>query len=65
MRILIVGGTGFLSSALVAENLAAGHEVTIVTRGRRPVAAVPAVQQIVADRADQAAFRAAVRGANF
>ena len=65
MRILVIGGTGFLSSALVEECLAAGHDVPIVTRGRRSNAPVPAVRQIVADRADQAAFRAAVRGQTF
>ena len=32
MKVLIIGGTGFLSSALVEENLAAGHEVTIISR---------------------------------
>ena len=65
MRILIVGGTGFLSSALVAESLAGGHEVTIVTRGRRSIAVAPTVRQIVADRADQAAFRTAVQEQTF
>ena len=64
MKLLIIGGTGFLSSALVEESLAAGHEVTIVTRGRRSAPA-SGVQQIVADRSDPAAFRAAVQGQEF
>ncbi|MCU1431649.1 MAG: NAD-dependent epimerase/dehydratase [Actinotalea sp.] len=34
MNLLLLGGTGFLSGAVVAEALAAGHHVTTVTRGR-------------------------------
>jgi nucleoside-diphosphate-sugar epimerase len=65
MKLLIIGGTGFLSSALVEESLAAGHEVTIVTRGRRSSAPASGVQQIVADRSDLPAFRSAVQGQEF
>lgn len=61
MKILILGGTGFLSSALVEESLAAGHEVTILTRGRR-AAPTAGVTQITADRSDAEAFRAALSG---
>ena len=63
MNLLVVGGTGFLSSALVEEGLAAGHDVTVVTRGRRPVP--DGVRRIVADRADRDAFRAAVQTETF
>src|SRR5579859_419640 len=65
MKLLIIGGTGFLSSALVAESLAAGHEVTIVTRGRRTCASAPDVRQIIADRSDRPAFQSAVQGQEF
>lgn len=65
MKLLIIGGTGFLSSALVEESLAADHEVTIVTRGRRMDAVAPGVQQILADRGDLPAFRSAVQGQEF
>lgn len=65
MRLLIVGGTGFLSSALVEESLAAGHDVTIVTRGRRSGSVAGDVRRIVADRSDSAAFRVAVQGQEF
>lgn len=39
MRILIIGGTGTISSAVVRESLAQGHHVTILNRGQsqRPV----------------------------
>src|SRR5882724_10684223 len=65
MKLLIIGGTGFLSSALVEESLGAGHEVTIVTRGKRPSPFGPAVRMIVADRADPGAFRSAVQAQTF
>ena len=65
MKLLIIGGTGFLSSALVEESLAAGHKVTIVTRGRQMRAVAPDVQQILADRNDLPSFRSAVQGLEF
>jgi nucleoside-diphosphate-sugar epimerase len=34
MRILVIGGTGFISSRIVEKLLAAGHEVTSFTRGK-------------------------------
>lgn len=39
MRILLIGGTGTISSAVVRESLKQGHEVTILNRGHsnRPV----------------------------
>lgn len=35
MRVVILGGTGFIGSALVKALLRAGHDVTISGRGRR------------------------------
>lgn len=52
MNLLILGGTGFLSSALVAQSRAAGHDVTIVTRGRSESPVPPGVRTLVADRSD-------------
>ena len=37
LRILIVGGSGFLSGDLARRAVQAGHQVTIVTRGERPI----------------------------
>ncbi|NMA42827.1 MAG: NAD-dependent epimerase/dehydratase family protein [Oligosphaeraceae bacterium] len=48
LRILILGGSGFVSGAIVRRALALGHEVSCVTRGRRPLP--PKVQAIQADR---------------
>ncbi|MCS6859817.1 MAG: NAD-dependent epimerase/dehydratase family protein [Abditibacteriales bacterium] len=58
MRVLVIGGTGFLSSAIVKEMQAAGHEVSIFTRGQRP--APNGVTAIVGDRKNYAAFKAAL-----
>ncbi len=65
MNLLIIGGTGFLSSAIVEAGIAAGHAVTILTRGRRSNPIPPSVRCLVADRSDAASFRAAVAGKSF
>lgn len=54
MRVLVIGGSGFLSSAVVAEMIGAGHDVTVFTRGERPLP--PGVVSITGDRKDHAAF---------
>lgn len=58
MRLLILGGSGFLSGTLAREALALGHEVTILTRGQRPVPNNTSVIQ--ADRKDRSAFTSAL-----
>jgi nucleoside-diphosphate-sugar epimerase len=63
MRLLVIGGSGFLSGTVVREALAAGHQVTIVTRGRRP--APSGVEALVADRSDTASVAAALAGQRF
>ena len=59
MNILIIGGSGFVSSHVMEAALAAGHKVWYVTRGlREPVmGATP----IIADRNDPAALAAALQ----
>jgi nucleoside-diphosphate-sugar epimerase len=58
MKLLVIGGTGFLSGTLVRVAQATGHHVTIITRGTRPAPA--GVTALVADRENPAAFTAAV-----
>jgi UDP-glucose 4-epimerase len=65
MRVLIVGGTEFISLHLVQALLAAGHAVVVLTRGRRPDRLPPAVTRLVADRLDHAALRATLAGERF
>ena len=48
MRILVVGGTGFLGGAATRAGLAAGHDVTVMTRSGRNVA--PGAAVLIADR---------------
>ena len=55
MKILILGGSGFVSSWLAKKAMAAGHEVWTLTRGSRPT--VPGVHVLTADRADGDALR--------
>jgi nucleoside-diphosphate-sugar epimerase len=58
MRLLILGGSGFLSGTLSRLALSQGHQVWTVTRGRR---AVPdGARAIVADRKDRDGFARAV-----
>ena len=60
-RLLVIGGSGFVSGALVRRALAAGHEVWAVTRGQKPLPA--GAKHLCADRKDGAAFAAAVESA--
>ncbi len=65
MNVLVLGGTGFLSGAVVKEAQNAGHAVTIVTRGKENRPAPPTgVTVLTADRSDEAALEAAVQSAN-
>lgn len=62
LKILIVGGSGFLSGAMARRALQQGHDVWTITRGRRPLPS--GVHGLIADRQDRAAFAAAVAGAS-
>jgi 2'-hydroxyisoflavone reductase len=54
MRILILGGTGFIGPHLVKHAVARGHTVSIFTRGRRDASVLPAeVERLVGDRNGQ------------
>ncbi|WP_062465416.1 NAD-dependent epimerase/dehydratase family protein [Demequina soli] len=63
MRILIVGGTGLISSELAAQAAAAGHDLTLVNRGRSTIGVPAGARVIHADATDAAAMRAALQGA--
>ncbi|HEU5323097.1 MAG TPA: NAD-dependent epimerase/dehydratase family protein [Methylomirabilota bacterium] len=62
MRVLVVGGTEFVSLHLVQSLLRGGHEVAVLNRGRRPGRRPAGVGTVVADRTDHAALRAALAG---
>jgi 2'-hydroxyisoflavone reductase len=50
MRLLILGGTGFIGPHQVRYALARGHEVTIFNRGRQPEAWPGPVEELLGDR---------------
>ena len=51
LRLLFLGGTGFLGPAEVEYALARGHEVTLFNRGRTNTHLFPGVERLVGDRA--------------
>jgi nucleoside-diphosphate-sugar epimerase len=59
MRILVIGGTGNLSSDCAARLHAQGHEILVLTRGSKPVP--EAYRAIQADRRDPESLRAALQ----
>jgi 2'-hydroxyisoflavone reductase len=50
MKLLLLGGTGFLSGHLVSAALLRGHEVTLFHRGRTNPGRFPDVEHILGDR---------------
>ena len=62
---LIIGGTRNLGPALVAALLERGDQVAVFNRGVTPDDLPPAVERLHGDRADEAAFRSALRARHF
>lgn len=61
MRVLFIGGTGLISSAVTPLVIERGHDLTLVTRGMSAKATVPAsASTIVADALNAEEFRAAI-----
>jgi nucleoside-diphosphate-sugar epimerase len=63
MKILIIGGTGLISTAITRQLLERGDEVTLYTRGQSPTRFEGQVTRITGDRTDHAAFEAQIRAA--
>lgn len=64
MHVLILGGTGTMSTHLVRHLLTMGRQVTVLNRGRSP--GLPSgVEALVADRHDPAALATALAGRRF
>lgn len=64
MKIALIGATGFVGSALLAEALERGHEVIALTRDASKLQAHPQLRPAVADVYDPAQVAAAVAGAD-
>jgi nucleoside-diphosphate-sugar epimerase len=64
-RILFLGGSGVISLACVRAAVAAGHDVTVLNRGRRGRPLPPEVRELVADVRDEESVSSALRGERF
>ncbi|GAA3304534.1 UDP-glucose 4-epimerase [Dactylosporangium vinaceum] len=65
MRVLVTGGLGYLGHAVTLELQAAGHDVTVMTRGRTDAKPPAAAELVVGDIRDRARVAAIVRTGNF
>ena len=69
LKVLVLGGTGVISSAVVRRSVALGHEVTVLNRGRSQAeelhAPPPGVRTLKAQLRDPAAVREAIGDEEF
>jgi nucleoside-diphosphate-sugar epimerase len=65
MRVLILGGTGVISRAIVNQLLIDNHEVIIFNRGNKKQSFAGEVEQIQGDRLDRDAFETSMRKEKF
>lgn len=64
MKVVVVGGTGNISTSIVRLLLEVGHEVTVFNRGQKP--GLPkGVKALIGDRQDRPAFEAAMQAGQF
>lgn len=63
LEILLLGGSGLLSGAAASAFVAAGHRVTVLTRGERPLP--QGVLAITGDRRERDSLAAALQGRRF
>lgn len=62
MKIALIGATGFVGTAVLAELLQRKHQVTALVRNPAKLNARPGFSAVIADAFDSAAVAAAVRG---
>jgi nucleoside-diphosphate-sugar epimerase len=65
MNVLIIGGTGLISTGIVKHLLRRGASVTMYNRNRSPNRLPAAVKQIIGDRNDFASFEAQFKDARY
>jgi nucleoside-diphosphate-sugar epimerase len=61
MRVLVIGGTGFIGPRAVRRLVQGGHEVTVFQRGRTSAALPPGVREVRGDRNALAEHAATLR----
>ena len=65
MQALVLGGSVFVGKRLVHTLLAAGHEVSVLNRGKTPAALPEGVGHLAADRTDLESMRTALADAEW
>ena len=65
MKILIIGGTGTISSAITRQLAAAGHDLWLLNRGTRKNEVPANVHQVICDIDDEATVLASIEGEMF
>jgi len=65
MKILMIGGTGTISSAITQQLAASGHELWLLNRGTRKQEVPAGVKQVIADIDDMEAVLAGLGDAQF
>jgi nucleoside-diphosphate-sugar epimerase len=65
MRVLVIGGTGLISTGIVKHLLARKADVTVFNRGQRPSTLSSQVKTLIGDRDDHAAFAKVLSENNF
>lgn len=65
MNILLIGGTGIISSAVAEAAAQRGHTVYLLNRGQRENTLAGTTRSIVADKNDRAAMKKALEGLQF
>ena len=62
MKIALIGATGHVGSAILAEAARRGHSVTAIVRNPGKVSTLPGVKAVTADAADAAALSPLLAG---
>ena len=65
MKILLIGGTGTISSAITRQLAASGHDLWLLNRGNRKNEVPANVKQIIADIDDEQKVLAGFAGETF
>ena len=65
MKVLMIGGTGIISSGVTKSLLAQGHDVWLLNRGTRPELTPSGVTRLTGDMTDEPAVAALLAGKHF